>query len=461
MAEGFSDIVPGGDFPPATREMWEERARATLKGRPLRSLWAETPEGIAIPPVCAADEVAPLPLPPRPRPLVAQGGWAILQRIDHPDVDGARAQIAEELAMGAHGLVLVVADAPGADGWGLLPDEVPAVLDDVDCEHMPLRLDAGPHWHAAAGALLDLAAGRHYELSRSPWLLAVDPLGAAASSGRLPERAPLARRLAALLEWAAALGLKRAVLAADGRPWHAAGCGDAQQLGILLAATAEYLRLLREGGMAPADVAPRIAWLLAVDAGQFTTIAALRAARLLHARLLEVLEVPFAPLPLLAESAWRMMTRRDPWVNMLRTTSAAFAAGLGSADAVTLLPFTHALGLADPFARRMARNMQIIAREEASLHRVEDPLAGSAWVETATRALCERAWRVFADIEAAGGLHAALAAGSLREMIEEIAARRRRDVATRRLPITGVSAYPALEERRPDVLDLPRRPSPP
>ncbi len=460
MTEGFSDIRPGQDFPPATRERWLEAARASLKGRDPETLAGETLEGIRIEPVYAADEVAPLPLPPRPLPLAKGRGWAVMQRLDLPDPEAAARQLAEERAMGADSAVLVLAGSPHAAGHGLQPADLTAALAEADLAFLPLRLDAGLAWPEATRLLLDLFAGRDVDLSLAPLMLNVDPVSPFAALGQMPRRETLARRLRKLVERARAAGLKRAVLAADARPWHAAGCGEAQELALLLAITAETLRLLEAEGWAPDEVAPLVSWLMVADADQFLTIAKGRAARLVHARLLEVLEVPFRPLFLQAESAWRMMTRRDPWVNLLRTASAAFGAGLGGADAITLLPFTQALGLPDGFARRMARNMQIIAQEEAGLHRVQDPLAGSAWVEAATRALAEKAWEIFIALEQEGGLLAALHSGRVQAMIGEIAARRERAVATRRLPITGVSEYPTLEEECPPLLETQPAPAP-
>ncbi len=452
MTEGFSDILPGSTFAKATHADWIEKARASLKGRDPETLASETLEGIRIEPVYAADEVVPLPLPPRPAPLVKGRGWAVMQRLDLPDLRAAARQLQEELAMGADGPVLVLAGSPHAGNFGLPLAGLQDVLAETDPAFLPLRLDAGLAWPEATHHLLDALAARDIDLSLAPVMPNADPVSPFLPLGQLPGRKALGDALRLLVDRARAGGLKRAVLAADARPWHAAGCGEAQELALMLALTTEILRLLEAAGRSPDEMAPFVSWLMVADADQFLTIAKFRAARLVHARLLEVLAIPFFPLFLQAESAWRMMTRHDAWVNMLRTASAAFGAGLGGADAMTLLPFTQALGLADGFARRMARNMQIIAQEEADLHRVHDPLAGSAWVEALTRALAEKAWEIFTSIEAEGGLIAALLSGQVQAIIGEVAMRRARAVATRRIPITGVSEYPALAEEVPAVL---------
>ncbi len=451
-ADFLTRLIADFPFPPATREEWEEKARESLKGRDPENLVRHTLEGIAIAPVYAVDAVTPLPRMPRPRPLVKGRGWAVMQRIDHPDIAAARTQAGTERRMGADGLVLVRAESPFSLGFGLTEEGFEALLAEWDVDRTPLRLDAGAAGFAAAHAALDRIEAVHADLGLVRALLNVDCFGPAALAGQRPKTADLVRNVSALVERMAGQPIAGCLFVADTRAFHAAGCGEAQELALALAMTVELLRLAERGGLAPARMLPLISWLLITDADQFLTMAKLRAARLLHARLSEVLDVPFRPLLLQAESAWRMLTRRDPWVNLLRITSAAFAAGTAGADAITLLPFTAALGLADEFARRMARNAQIIALEEAGLDRVQDPAGGSAWVETATRALAEKAWAFFTEIESHGGLLAGLDAGVIQKRIGEIAEKRAQAVARRDMPITGVSTYPLLDERMPEVL---------
>jgi methylmalonyl-CoA mutase len=139
-----------------------------------------------------------------------------------------------------------------------------------------------------------------------------------------------------------------------------------------------------------------------------------------------------------------MMAKRDPWTNMLRTTAACAAASFGSADAVTVLPFTWALGMPDRFARRVARNTQLVLQEESQLGRVVDPIGGSWYVEKLTDELAKRAWTLFQDIEAEGGIVAALTAGGLQDDIARVAETRAKGIATGRIELTGVSVFPFL-----------------
>jgi methylmalonyl-CoA mutase len=192
---------------------------------------------------------------------------------------------------------------------------------------------------------------------------------------------------------------------------------------------------------------------LAADADQFLTIAKFRALRKLFARVEQACGLQPEPIFISAETARRVMTQRDPWVNVLRTTMAAFAAGLGGADSVTVLPFTTALGLPDAFARRLARNTQLILLEEANLARVADPAAGAGGLEALTEQLCTAAWSLFQEIEAAGGVYAALQSGLIQRKVAATRAERDSAVARGRDPLTGTSAFPDIHELPVTVLE--------
>jgi methylmalonyl-CoA mutase len=194
---------------------------------------------------------------------------------------------------------------------------------------------------------------------------------------------------------------------------------------------------------------------LAADADQFLTMAKFRALRKLWARVEAACGLAPEPAFVAAETAWRMMTQRDPWVNLLRTTMAVFAAGLGGANAITVLPFTLARGLPDRFARRLARNTQLILLEESNLAKVTDPAAGSGGMEDLTDQLCGAAWTLFQEIEAAGGAAAALEQGVIQRKVAAVRAERQAAVAKRRDALTGTSEFPDVHELPVAVLDVP------
>jgi methylmalonyl-CoA mutase len=192
---------------------------------------------------------------------------------------------------------------------------------------------------------------------------------------------------------------------------------------------------------------------LSADADQFLTLAKFRALRLLWARIEQVCGLAPKPIFLNAQTAWRMLTQRDPYVNMLRATMATFSAGLGGANAITVLPHTLALGLPDPFARRAARNTQLVLLEESNLAKVSDPAAGSGGIETLTKQLCEAAWSLFQEIEKAGGLFASLEANLIQRKVAATRAVREANIAKRRDVLTGASEFPNLHESDVAVLD--------
>src|SRR5262249_22717615 len=194
---------------------------------------------------------------------------------------------------------------------------------------------------------------------------------------------------------------------------------------------------------------------LSADADQFLTIAKFRALRKLWARIEQACGLAPRPAHVAAETAWRMMTRRDPYVNMLRTTIAVAAAGLGGADTITALPHTAALGLPDAFARRVVRNTQLILLEESNLARVADPAAGSGALEDLTGKLCGAAWSLFQEIDAAGGAWAAIERGLIQSRVAAVRDKRLQAVARRRDALTGTSDFPDLNETPPAVLDVP------
>ncbi len=286
-----------------------------------------------------------------------------------------------------------------------------------------VRLDAGGHGRQAAALFVALAERRGHALSALSVDLGLDPLGAMAAMGRLSASwDEVAARMAETRADLAARGFGGRIFLSDGRPYQEAGASEAQELAAVLATGIATLRALEAGGV-PLDAArDTLAFLLVADADEFLTVAKFRALRHLWARVEQACGLQPKPIRLHAETAWRMTTRRDPWVNMLRTTVATFSAGLGGADSITVLPFTAALGLPDAFARRVARNTHLILIEEANLARVADPASGAGGFEALTEALCEKAWGLFQAIERDGGIVENLKRGALQREIAEVRA---------------------------------------
>ena len=335
---------------------------------------------------------------------------------------------------------------------------------------VPTRIAAGEATAAITASLARRLPAGGVGGSAPSLTAAFDPIATMAVQGGL-RRAfeDVTAEIADLCNEFERAGLAGTVIAADGRLWHAGGASEVQELAAALAAYAAWLRLFDANGIDLAHAAARIGLVLAADADQFLTIAKFRAGRLLVGRILEAAGVA-ATTTIHAETAWRMMSRRDVHTNMLRTATAALAAGLGGADSVTVLPFDSAARLSDGFARRVARNSQAILIEEAGLARVADPGAGSGAVEALTERLAERAWDQFREIESEGGLLAAVRAGSLQRSVAAMREGRLRRVASREISLTGINRFPAIavdcpprhrsRRRRPTNRPSSKRPTP-
>ena len=446
------DLVLAGEFPPAAREDWLKLVAAALKGGPFEKLTAKTYDQIPVQPLYSG-EAKVQPLSARP-PAVP---WQLLQRVDHPDPVAASLEARHDLENGASGLSVVLAGAIGAHGYGLEPQSIARGLDGVLLDAgIAVELDAGAQAEDAARHLAALVKTRGLAPSSVAIRFGFDPLGAMAASGGSAAPWPeLSAALAKNILDLSGQGFAGPFAAADGRIIHAAGGSEAHELAFALAAAVAYLRALEAAGAALEAARRMVFFRLAADADQILTIAKLRAARKLWAGVEEACGLLPAPAFVSAETAWRMMTKRDPWVNLLRGTMAVFAAGTGGANSITVLPFTAALGLPDRFARRLARNTQLILIEESNLAKVGDPAAGTGAIEDVTRQLCGTAWTLFQEIEAVGGAAAALERGLVQEKVARVREVRERAVAHRKLPLTGTSEFPDLAEVPVAVLDVP------
>ena len=445
------------EFPPTTETEWRRLVEAALKGAAFdKRLVSGTYDGIPVQPLYPRAAGA---LPVAGRAAVP---WQVVQRLDHPLPKAANAQGLEDLENGATGLALVLAGAPAARGYGVgikSATDLALLLDRIMLEPISLRIETAPFGGRPVAEMIKaLVAERRTDPARLAIDFGLDPLGDMTHSGQSILPWPdLASRAGATAKDLQSHGFHKArLMRADGRPVHEGGGSEGQELAFALAVGVAYLRLLEASGFTLDEARRRISFLMAADADEFLTIAKLRALRKLWARVEEASGLSPEPAFVGAETAWRMMSRRDPYVNMLRTTIAATAAGVGGADAVCVLPFTVALGLPDAFARRVARNMQLILLEESNLYRVVDPAAGSGGIEALTGALTKTAWGLFQEIEAAGGAAASIEQGLLQKRIAAIREERLKAVARRSDALTGVSDYPDLGELQIKVLDTPR-----
>ncbi|MBX9925039.1 MAG: methylmalonyl-CoA mutase, partial [Hyphomicrobiaceae bacterium] len=455
-------------FDRATDAQWRALVDKALKGADFeKRLIAKSADGIAVKPLYTrADAMAELPPPgqapfTRGRHATVPGlGWDITTVVDAGDAAAANRAILADLEGGANA-VLVVVEAAGQPGVAVKVGDWPALLSGVYLDLATVELDAGlgglkaaQGLHGALGSLGGAAGTRRFQLN-------LDPIGTLARTGTVGERldTALAEFIRLAIMFRTSEPLSRTVLA-SGLPYHEAGGSEAQELAAMAATLIAYLRAFEAAGVDPGAGLAQCAVHLAADADIFATAAKLRAARSILARVAEACGVAPAAgdVRLTAVSSRRMMARRDPWTNMLRTTVATAAASFGGADAILTRPFTDALGEADVFARRIARNTQIVAQEESGLGRVIDPAGGSWYVERLTADLAAEAWGLLQEIEAEGGIVAALKSQFIQGRIAAVAAQRAKAIATGRIELTGVSAFPKLGDD--GVTITPRRPAP-
>jgi len=451
-------------------EQWRSLAEKTLKGKSIeQALATPVPEGLVLQPLYTDGPDTGVSA------LIGSGGWDIRQVFSHPDITACNREIIADLEGGVTSVVIRVdeagrlgydADHPNVEGLagrgGVMiatADDLDTVLAGVDLDIVPVVLDAGAGGVALA-AMLGEVWKKRGAFAQGGFNL--DPLRTVAESGWLPggldqalaDMASVAQRTAREYKGVTSVGV-------DTSPLYAAGADEALDLGAMLATAVAYLRALTDAGMGIDEAARQIAVTLAIGSDQFLAMAKLRAARLLWARVLEASGAEERRMSLTATVSSRVISQRDPWVNLLRVTLAVFSAAVAGADSIIAVPFDSAVGLSTAQARRLARNSQIILAEEAHLARVSDPASGSYALESLTHQLAMRGWEEFQAIERDGGMAAVVLSGALRRRLEQAWGERQKDLSHRKTPVLGVSEFPNLAEapiavEQPDLASLRR-----
>ncbi|MBC2933744.1 methylmalonyl-CoA mutase family protein [Nocardioides sp. zg-1228] len=449
-AEGSLRLV--GDDDRYDAAAWEAASAAVLRkarrlgeDAPDSDVWTAltrtTLDGIAVPPIGQPADLDALTTSGRP---TRAGAWDVRTQVEVVDDKAANEAALQDLENGGTSLLLHL-DTERDHDWatvleGVLLDLAPVVLDRPTTEQV----------EAFADFLEGVEGALHPATNLSFDLQTLEMLHHRVRDDRVEARdlfAPLARR-------AIQLGVRGLVV--DGTALHDQGASDAQELGWMVATGVAYLRLLADEGLSVEHAARLIEFRLAATDEQFPTIAKMRAARRLWARVLEA-SGGAGEMALHAVTSRPMTSGRDPWVNMLRGTVAAFAAGVGGADALTVVPFDEPLGAPDAFGRRIARNTSSLLIEESHVAAVTDPAGGSYAVERLTDDLAAAGWAELGRIESAGGALADEARAGVKERVRAVRAERDAQVADRSRPLTGVSEFPHLDEVLPEREHLPHR----
>jgi methylmalonyl-CoA mutase len=463
MTVSAQPLTLAAEFAAGNREAWRTLVAGVLAKSgvgagldPEAALSTPTYDGFDLAPLYTAEDLPPNLVTglPGQAPFVrgassdgaTKTGWDIRSRHEQADPKLLNRALLADLENGCTSVWLTV----GAGGVAVA--DLAAALEGVYLDLAPIVLDAGPETAAAAAELLRLAAERSVPAAELAGSLGADPVGDFARTGVEPDLAGLTALFAAAAEYP---GLR--VMTVDGTVYNDAGGSDSDEIAVATAVAVEYLRTLTDSGVALTDALGAIEFRFAVTADQFSSIGKLRAARQVWSRVAELsgVEQEHHGQRQHAVTSAAMLTKRDPWVNMLRTTIGCFAAAVGGAEAITVLPFDSALGVSDDFARRIARNTQSVLHDESSLARVIDPAGGSYYVEKFTQQLADAAWQKFTAIERAGGALAALRSGHIPALLAATAKTRASAIAHRTDAITGVSEFAFIAEEpvvRPERL---------
>ena len=464
------------EFAAPTLEDWQAQVVRLLKGRSFEKVMlTTTPEEITLRPLYTSASTAALRhlrSAPGEFPYLrgihapdAAAPWEIAQEIYGPTPEEFGAALSEALTGGQTAIHLRVdrATARGADPDSADPDEIgraglsladltdlARALAGADLTRQPIYLQAGPATLPVAALLVALLRSRAGDSGGLRGSLGYDPLAHWVVRGRLPAPLDALYDEAALLtRWArdAAPALK--TLVASGVAYHEAGANAVQELACAFGSAIGTLRACETRGIAPQEAALGLACEFAIGPRFFVEISKLRAARLIWARIVHAFggSAAAARLTIHARTARYGKTIFDPYVNILRATTEAFAAIAGGCQSLDVGPFDELGGPPSARALRLARNTQLILREESHLDQVIDPGGGAHLIEMLTAELAEKAWALFQEIEAEGGLAAALGAGSIQARVRTVAQRRAAATARRRVRLVGTNIYPHADER--------------
>lgn len=442
-------LILASQFPPSPHDDWVALVEKSLRGKDFdRVMKKQSYDDITINALYSADESSI-----EPQQGINQAGWDICQPYWGADVSEANAAFLSDLERGATSIALRLA----AGGFTGLPIEgFDAVLGGIHLNMCAVQLIADEEFEAAGRTYLDLLKNRDIPASEARGSLGADPIGTLAITGRL--LTSLDDSIAAAATLAAETASRYPNITTfnvAGLNYHSAGASEAQELAACLSIGVHYLRAMEAIGMDVQLAASQIEFTLAADADIIMTVAKFRAFRRLWAQVLASSGLSSPDCRVNAVTAVRMMSARDPWVNILRGTTACFAAGIGGADSIAVLPHDTMLGLPTRFARRIARNIQIILQEESYLSQVADPAAGSYAFESITSDLAHKAWEIFRNFESDGGFAAGLKSGAIAKILKETWAKRKARLDTRKEALTGVSEFPNIHEEMPQAGAVP------
>jgi methylmalonyl-CoA mutase len=469
------------EFPPSTAAEWRDAAEKLLKGKPFDKIMTQqTPEGIRLEPIfrkevldgLSATETMP-GFDGYLRGTHAAGyqqePWEIAQELPYGTPtefnEAARADLMR--GQNAINLVLDIATLNGLDPDSAQVNEVGACglslacMKDIETAFDQILPDA-VSFHIRSGCA-GLSVGSLFfawlkkqgaDLKKVKGSLGMDPLAVYAASGKLPSSlSELIREQAIAANYCAKEAPGIRAVGVSTLPYHQAGASSVEELGIALASGAYYLNELIESGLSVDESAQQIRFSIAIGPNFFMEISKIRAARVLWAQVVKAFggNAESQKIKLHARTGLYNKTQKDPYVNMLRTTTESLSAAIAGVDSMCVGNFDEVTRVPDTFSRRIARNSQIILQEECELTAVVDPAGGSWAVEWLTNEVCEKSWDFFKAIEAEGGIAKALASGFIQGKIKATDASNAKLLASRRSSLVGTNVYPNLDEKDLEV----------
>ncbi|GMB07710.1 methylmalonyl-CoA mutase family protein [Thermolongibacillus altinsuensis] len=444
-------------FPPPTYEEWKREVEKSLKGKPIEKLYSTTYENLRIKPIYTREDLESLEhieqYPGFPRYVrgihvngYIQEPWLVSQELSARNAKEWNEIAKHDLARGQTEINLVL-DKIGFPVTSL--NDLEEMFSGISLQNYSLRVDAGECSLPFLALLAAYLEKQQVPLDALRGTIGMDPLASLVEKGQLSTSlTTLYDVMANMTAWAKEHMPRVKTIIVHSEPYHNGGANAVQELAFAFATAVEYLNECLNRGLTIDEAAQRIHFSFAIGSNFFMEIAKLRAARLVWANIVQAFggNEESQKMAIHARTSYFTKTVYDPYVNMLRATTEAFAATVGGANSLHVSPFDEPIRLADEFSRRIARNVQLILKEEAHIDKVIDPAGGSYYVESLTAQLAEEAWKLFQQIEAKGGMTKALEEGFVQAEVEKVAELRKNNVKTRKEKIVGTNFYANLAE---------------
>ena len=452
MAEKYNNLFE--EFPPVSTQQWMDKVTADLKGADFnRKLVWKTNEGIDVQPFFRAEDLENLNYLnslPGEFPFVRgtkknNNDWLVRQSIAVTDLAEANKKALTYLMKGVDSLAFVFS---GCTEYSVA--DVAVLLNDIQLDAIEVNFVCKCRACKIAELFAEYVKQGNWDAKTIRASVEYDPFGKYALTGKYKKDQEFVVEQAVKMITATAELTKFKTLAVNGKNFGNAGSSIVQELAYSLALGAEYLTTLTETGLEVDAVAKKMKFNFSVSANYFLEIAKLRAARLLWAQIVKAYEPKCdssCKMTIHAETGSWNKTVYDAYVNMLRTQTEAMSASLGGADSITVLPFNAAYEESNEFSDRIARNQQLLLKEESHFSKIADPAAGSYYIEELTASIADQAWKLFLEVQEKGGFLAALREGFIQAEIKKMAGKRDMNIATRRENLLGVNQFPNFTEK--------------